>query len=84
MLLRMHQKGQPTSTNPIASIYAWTRGLLHRAKLDNNEELKRFSLILEQACVDCVDSGKVRCFSASNYRVNIMILIFNGKCVAIR
>jgi len=56
---RMHQKGQETSTNPIASIFAWTRGLNHRGKLDNNPELIRFSEALEKACVDCVESGKM-------------------------
>lgn len=56
---RMHQKGQETSTNPIASIFAWTRGLAHRGKLDNNPELIRFSEQLEKACVDCVESGKM-------------------------
>lgn len=56
---REHQKGRSTSTNPIASIYAWTRGLEHRAKLDNNPELKRFALLLEKACVDVVDDGKM-------------------------
>jgi len=56
---RMHQKGQPTSTNPIASIFAWTRGLLHRAHLDGNVELTRFCEQLERACVECVDSGKM-------------------------
>ncbi|XP_077300846.1 isocitrate dehydrogenase [NADP] cytoplasmic-like [Arctopsyche grandis] len=56
---REHQKGKPTSTNPVASIYAWTRGLIHRARLDNTPELERFSTALEQACVDCIDSGKV-------------------------
>jgi isocitrate dehydrogenase len=56
---RMHQKGQSTSTNPIASIFAWTRGLLHRAELDNNADLKRFSLELEKACVDCVEAGNM-------------------------
>jgi isocitrate dehydrogenase len=54
---RMHQQGKPTSTNPIASIFAWTRGLDHRAKLDNNADLKRFCDALEKACVDCVESG---------------------------
>ncbi|KAG0348280.1 Isocitrate dehydrogenase [NADP], mitochondrial precursor (Oxalosuccinate decarboxylase) [Podila humilis] len=52
---REHQKGRETSTNPIASIFAWTRGLAHRAKLDNNPELLKFSLDLEKACVDTVD-----------------------------
>jgi len=56
---RMHQQGQPTSTNPIASIFAWTRGLLHRATLDDNAELKRFCEQLELACVQCVDNGKM-------------------------
>jgi len=56
---RMHQKGQPTSTNPIASIFAWTRGLLHRAKLDNNNELKQFCEILEQTCVSTIESGNM-------------------------
>lgn len=54
----MHQKGQQTSTNPVASIFAWTRGLEHRAKLDNTPDLARFAATLEQACVDCVESGK--------------------------
>lgn len=52
-----HQKGKATSTNPIASIYAWTRGLSHRAKLDNTPELDRFAVALEKACVDTVESG---------------------------
>jgi len=56
---RMHQKGQETSTNPIASIFAWTRGLLHRAALDNNPDLQRFSEQLEKACVDCVENGNM-------------------------
>jgi len=56
---REHQKGNPTSTNPIASIFAWTRGLEHRGKLDNNPELQAFANKLEKACVDCVDSGKM-------------------------
>lgn len=56
---RQHQQGKPTSTNPIASIFAWTRGLEHRAKLDNNQDLARFSQALEKACVDTVESGKM-------------------------
>lgn len=56
---RMHQQGKPTSTNPVASIYAWTRGLAHRAKLDGTPELERFALALEEACVECIDSGKM-------------------------
>ncbi|MFA6267854.1 MAG: NADP-dependent isocitrate dehydrogenase [Pseudolabrys sp.] len=54
---RQHQKGQETSTNSIASIFAWTRGLAHRAKLDNNDALAKFSLTLEKVCVDTVESG---------------------------
>jgi len=54
---REHQKGNPTSTNPIASIYAWTRGLSHRAKLDGNPALAKFSLALEAACVQSVEEG---------------------------
>ena len=54
---REHQKGKETSTNSIASIFAWTRGLAHRAKLDGNEDLKKFSLTLEKVCVDTVESG---------------------------
>ncbi|XP_065843393.1 isocitrate dehydrogenase [NADP], mitochondrial-like [Oscarella lobularis] len=55
---REHQKGNETSTNPVASIFAWTRGLLHRAKLDNNTDLEKFCHTLEQACVDAVDDGQ--------------------------
>ena len=54
---RQHQKGEETSTNSIASIFAWTRGLAHRAKLDDNSELKRFSDTLEKVCVATVESG---------------------------
>jgi isocitrate dehydrogenase len=56
---RQHQQGKPTSTNPIASIYAWTRGLAFRGKLDNNAELVRFAETLEKVCVDVVESGKM-------------------------
>lgn len=56
---REHQKGNPTSTNPVASIYAWTRGLEHRGKLDGNNDLITFSQKLEKACVDTIDSGKM-------------------------
>lgn len=56
---RQHQKGKSTSTNPVASIYAWTRGLEHRAKLDNTPELAKFALALERACVDTIESGNV-------------------------
>src|ERR1700731_3500048 len=54
---RQHQKGQPTSTNSIASIFAWTRGLAHRAKLDNNADLARFASTLEKVTIDTVESG---------------------------
>ncbi len=54
---RQHQKGEETSTNSIASIFAWTRGLAHRAKLDNNAELAKFADTLEKVCVDTVESG---------------------------
>ncbi len=54
---RQHQKGQSTSTNSIASIFAWTRGLAHRAKLDGNADLTHFCDTLEKVCVDTVESG---------------------------
>lgn len=54
---RMHQQGKETSTNPIASIFAWTRGLAHRAKLDGNRDLENFCSILEQVCVDTIEAG---------------------------
>ena len=56
---RMHQQGKETSTNPIASIFAWTRGLAHRGKLDNNDELIKFSNTLEKVCIDCVETGSM-------------------------
>jgi isocitrate dehydrogenase len=56
---RMHQQGEETSTNPIASIFAWTRGLAHRGKLDNNDELIKFSDVLEKVCIDCVQNGSM-------------------------
>ena len=56
---RMHQQGKETSTNPIASIFAWTRGLAHRGKLDNNIELIKFSKTLESVCINCVESGSM-------------------------
>jgi isocitrate dehydrogenase len=54
---REHQKGNRTSTNPIASIFAWTRGLAHRAKLDGNDKLAKFASTLEKVCVDTVEQG---------------------------
>ena len=56
---REHQKGNPTSTNPIASNFAWTRGLEFRGKLDNNQELINFCHTLEQVCIETVESGKM-------------------------
>jgi isocitrate dehydrogenase len=56
---RQHQKGQKTSTNPIASIFAWTRGLEHRGRLDGNDALINFCQTLEQVCIDVVESGKM-------------------------
>ena len=55
----MHQEGKETSTNPIASIFAWTRGLAHRGKLDGNDELIKFSNTIEQVCIKCVESGSM-------------------------
>ena len=56
---RQHQKGKETSTNPIASIFAWTKGLAHRGKLDNNKSLIEFCQTLEAVCIDTVESGKM-------------------------
>ena len=56
---RMHQEGKETSTNPIASIFAWTRGLSHRGKLDGNDDLIKFANTLEKICVDSVESGSM-------------------------
>jgi len=56
---RMHQQGKETSTNPIASIFAWTRGLAHRGKLDNNQELIKFAQKLEVVCIECVENGSM-------------------------
>ncbi len=68
---REYQQGKKTSTNPIASIFAWTRGLLHRGKLDNNQQLINFCISLEMACVEAVESGYMTkdlalCISPSN------------------
>jgi isocitrate dehydrogenase len=56
---RLHQAGKQTSTNPIASIFAWTRGLHHRARLDGNAELERFAAALERVCIDTVEGGQM-------------------------
>ena len=55
----MHQQGKETSTNPIASIFAWTRGLAHRGKLDGNDKLINFANTLEKVCIDCVENGSM-------------------------
>ena len=56
---REHQKGNKTSTNPVASIFAWTRGLVHRGKLDNNPKLIDFAEKLEQVCVEAIEAGEM-------------------------
>jgi isocitrate dehydrogenase len=56
---REHQKGRPTSTNPIASIYAWTRGLIYRGKMDETPDVVKFAETVEKVCVDVVESGKM-------------------------
>ena len=56
---RMHQQGKETSTNPIASIFAWTRGLAHRGKLDSNDALIKFANTIEQVCIECVENGSM-------------------------
>jgi isocitrate dehydrogenase len=56
---RMHQQGKETSTNPIASIFAWTRGLAHRGKLDGNNELIKFAKTIEEVCIECVENGSM-------------------------
>ena len=56
---RRHEKGEETSTNPIASTFAWTRGLMHRGKLDNNQELIDFCKLLERVCIETIEEGKM-------------------------
>ena len=56
---RQHQQGKPTSTNPIASIFAWTQGLAHRGKLDGTPEVTQFAETLERVCIETVESGKM-------------------------
>ena len=56
---RLHQQGKPTSTNPIASIFAWTRGLAHRGRLDGTPDVVRFAETLERVCIDTVEHGKM-------------------------
>lgn len=59
LFARKHLRGEPTSTNPISSIYAWTRGLKHRAMLDKNYELDLFTKILEKACIETVEEDNL-------------------------
>ncbi len=56
---RQHQQGKPTSTNPIASIFAWTRGLAHRGKLDQTPDVTAFAETLEKVCIGTVEQGKM-------------------------
>ena len=56
---RLHQQGKPTSTNPIASIYAWTRGLQYRGRMDGTPDVVAFADTLEKVCVDVVESGRM-------------------------
>jgi isocitrate dehydrogenase len=56
---RQHQQGKPTSTNPVASIFAWTRGLAHRGKLDGTPEVTAFANTLEQVCISTIVGGKM-------------------------
>jgi isocitrate dehydrogenase len=56
---RLHQQGKPTSTNPIASIFAWTRGLIFRGRIDNTPEVIKFAEVLEKVCIDVVEAGKM-------------------------
>lgn len=65
---RMHQQGKETSTNPIASIFAWTRGLEHRAKLDQNIKLKEFAETLEKVCIETIESGFMTKVYKSKYK----------------
>ncbi|MGH3391462.1 MAG: isocitrate/isopropylmalate family dehydrogenase, partial [Actinomadura sp.] len=56
---RQHQQGKPTSTNPIASIFAWTRGIAHRGKLDGTPEVTEFAHKLERVCIESVEAGQM-------------------------
>lgn len=59
LLSNLFFKGNPTSTNPVASIFAWSRGLHHRGVLDENDKLQQFALTLEKACIDTIEEGKM-------------------------
>jgi isocitrate dehydrogenase len=56
---RQHQRGEATSTNPVASIFAWTQGLAHRGKLDGTPEVSAFAQTLERVCIETVESGQM-------------------------
>ena len=71
---RAHQQGEKTSTNPIASIFAWTRGLAHRGKLDGTPEVTAFADTLEEVCVEAVESGQMT--------KDLAMLIVEGPAVA--
>ncbi|RME60045.1 MAG: NADP-dependent isocitrate dehydrogenase [Candidatus Dadabacteria bacterium] len=68
---RRYQRGEKTSTNPLASIFAWTRGLYYRGKFDNNEKLKQFAKTLEKVCVDTVESG--------NFTKDLALCVYGDK-----
>src|SRR5213083_2098998 len=72
---RQHQQGKPTSTNPIASIYAWTGGLKHRGQLDGTPEVTRFAEALEQVCVETVEEGKM----TKDLALTIKLKVEHGK-----
>jgi isocitrate dehydrogenase len=71
---RMHQQGKPTSTNPIASIFAWTRGLAFRGKLDGNGQLENFATVLEEVCIETVEEG--------NMTKDLAVLVHGDKVTA--
>ncbi len=70
---RQHQQGKETSTNPIASIFAWTRGLAHRGRLDGNQPLIDFSQKLEQTCIEIVEQGQMT--------KDLALLVYGDKLV---
>ena len=72
---REHEKGNPTSTNPIASIFAWTRGLAFRGKLDDNQELIDFCHKLEEVCIETVEEGKM----TKDLALTIKLKVEHGK-----
>ena len=74
---KLHQQGKETSTNPIASIFAWTRGLSHRGNLDGNDELIKFSEALENVCVSTVEEGSMTKDLATSINKNSKFLTTN-------